>query len=139
MSTRRKVTLKSSDGKVFEVEEDVIIQSQTIKHLIEDDCADDGISLANVTGEILDKVIVYCKQHAECKKNAEKSGYKDNEELKKEDHCKNHERFMKVDQETLYDLISASSYLNIKSLMNICCQKVADMIKGKNWTRFVRR
>ncbi|KAM7490782.1 hypothetical protein LguiA_033703 [Lonicera macranthoides] len=50
MSMIRKITLKSSDGKVFEVDEIVALESQMIKHMIEDDCADNGIPLPNVTG-----------------------------------------------------------------------------------------
>ncbi|RYQ80728.1 hypothetical protein Ahy_Scaffold1g106941 isoform C [Arachis hypogaea] len=39
--------------------------------------------------------------------------------------------FVKVDQATLFDLILAANYLNIKSLLDLTCQTVADMIKGK--------
>ncbi|KAM7518402.1 hypothetical protein LguiB_017364 [Lonicera macranthoides] len=38
-----------SNGEVFEVDETVALESQTIKHMIEDDCADNGIPLPNVT------------------------------------------------------------------------------------------
>lgn len=39
--------------------------------------------------------------------------------------------FVKVDQSTLFDLILAANYLNIKSLLDLTCQTVAQMIKGK--------
>uniref|UniRef100_A0A453M755 SKP1 component dimerisation domain-containing protein n=1 Tax=Aegilops tauschii subsp. strangulata TaxID=200361 RepID=A0A453M755_AEGTS len=39
--------------------------------------------------------------------------------------------FIKVDQNTLFDLILAANYLNIKGLLDLTCQTVADMIKGK--------
>ncbi|XP_026439317.1 transcription factor GTE8-like [Papaver somniferum] len=55
------VTLRSSDGWSFEVEEVVALQSQTIKRLIEDNCVD--IPLPNVTSNILAKVLEYCKKH----------------------------------------------------------------------------
>ncbi|MED6146219.1 SCF ubiquitin ligase complex protein SKP1b [Stylosanthes scabra] len=123
MSSTRKITLKSSDGEAFEVDEAVALESQTIKHMIEDDCADSGIPLPNVTSKILAKVIEYCKKHVEAANAEEKPN---EEELKTWD-----ADFVKVDQATLFDLILAANYLNIKSLLDLTCQTVADMIKGK--------
>nr|GMD37539.1 putative gag-polypeptide of LTR copia-type [Ipomoea batatas] len=45
----KKITWKSSDGEVFEVTETVARESQTIKRMIEDDCADNCIPLSTVT------------------------------------------------------------------------------------------
>nr|GEV57085.1 SKP1-like protein 1B [Tanacetum cinerariifolium] len=39
--------------------------------------------------------------------------------------------FAKMDQATLFDVILAPNYLNIKGLLDLMCQTVADMIKGK--------
>ncbi|XP_042508569.1 SKP1-like protein 1B [Macadamia integrifolia] len=119
----KKVTLKSSDGETFDVDEAVALESQTIKHMIEDDCADNGIPLPNVTSKILSKVIEYCKKHVETPKADDRTA---DEELKTWD-----AEFVKVDQATLFDLILAANYLNIKSLLDLTCQTVADMIKGK--------
>ncbi|CAI0554211.1 unnamed protein product [Linum tenue] len=93
------------------------MQSQTIKHMIEDDCADNGIPLPNVTGGILAKVIEYCKKHRAA---AADGGLKSWDE-----------DFVKVDQNTLFDLILAANYLNIKDLLDLTCQTVANMMKGK--------
>ncbi|PKI35869.1 hypothetical protein CRG98_043740, partial [Punica granatum] len=38
---------------------------QTIRHMIEDDCADNGIPLSNATSKILAKVVEYYKKHVE--------------------------------------------------------------------------
>ncbi|KAF8377796.1 hypothetical protein HHK36_031181 [Tetracentron sinense] len=119
----KKVTLKSSDGETFDVDESVALESQTIKHMIEDDCADNGIPLPNVTSKILSKVIEYCKKHVETPKTEDRGFV---EELKNWD-----AEFAKVDQATLFDLILAANYLNIQSLLELTCQTVADMIKGK--------
>ncbi|GFP97712.1 skp1-like protein 1a [Phtheirospermum japonicum] len=114
----KKITLRSSDGEVFEVEEAVAVESQTIKHMIEDDCADNVIPLPNVTGKILSKVIEYCKRHVDAAAaSSDVKGFDAD--------------FVKVDQATLFDLILAANYLNIKSLLDLTCQTVADMIKGK--------
>ncbi|OAY22664.2 SKP1-like protein 1B [Manihot esculenta] len=125
MSTGKKITLRSTDGETFEVDEAVALESQTIKHLIEDDCADNGIPLPNVTSKILSKVIEYCKKHVETPKSEDRPSSVD-DELKAWD-----AEFVKVDQSTLFDLILAANYLNIKSLLDHTCQTVADMIKGK--------
>ncbi|KAL9245631.1 hypothetical protein vseg_019256 [Gypsophila vaccaria] len=130
MATEKKITLKSSDGETFEVEETVALESQTIKHMIEDDCADNVIPLPNVTSKILAKVIEYCKKHVEASSNKTSSDAPPaaaaDDELKSWD-----ADFVKVDQATLFDLILAANYLNIKSLLDLTCQTVADMIKGK--------
>ena len=39
--------------------------------------------------------------------------------------------FVKVDQSTLFELILAANYMDIKSLLDLTCAKVASMIKGK--------
>ncbi|XP_027360467.1 SKP1-like protein 1B isoform X2 [Abrus precatorius] len=125
MSSTRKITLKSSDGEPFEVDEAVALESQTIKHMIEDDCADSGIPLPNVTSKILAKVIEYCKKHVDVANPEEKPSEDD---LKAWD-----ADFVKVDQATLFDLILAANYLNIKSLLDLTCQTVADMIRENQW------
>ncbi|XP_021714061.1 SKP1-like protein 1A [Chenopodium quinoa] len=131
MASTRKITLKSSDGETFEVEETVALESQTIKHMVEDDCADNVIPLPNVTSKILAKVIEYCKKHVDSPKSssdnaAAAADRQVDDELKTWD-----ADFVKVDQATLFDLILAANYLNIKSLLDLTCQTVADMIKGK--------
>ncbi|XP_010428644.1 PREDICTED: SKP1-like protein 1A [Camelina sativa] len=134
-TTTKKIVLKSSDGESFEVDELVALESQTIAHMVEDDCVDNGVPLPNVTSKILAKVIEYCKKHVEV--TASKTDAADgaaagaassaaDEELKTWD-----AEFMKIDQATLFELILAANYLNIKNLLDLTCQTVADMIKGK--------
>ncbi|XP_059296827.1 SKP1-like protein 1A [Lycium ferocissimum] len=115
------IVLKSADGETFEVEEAVALESESIKLMFGDDCANTSIPLPNVASEILAKVIEYCKRHVEAKDNKVSD-----EDLKSFD-----ADFVKVDQSTLFDLILAANYLNIKSLLDLTCQTVADMIKGK--------
>merc|ERR1739847_159719 len=105
-----KVTLKSSDDETFEVDQEVANMSETIKNMIEDTGADVAIPLPNVSGKDLAKVIEYCKFKADSKKkNA------DGEIISEED-VKNWENeFVKVDQGTLFQLILAANYFNIKN------------------------
>ncbi|CAI9769026.1 unnamed protein product [Fraxinus pennsylvanica] len=126
--TQKMIVLKSSDGETFEVEEKVAVESQTIKHMIEDGCADTSIPLPNVTSKILAKVIEYCKRHVD----AAADGTPATADRVADEDLKTFDAdFVKVDQSTLFDLILAANYLNIKSLLDLTCQTVADIIKGK--------
>ena len=53
MDSTQIIVLKSSNGEAFEVDKVVASESQTIKHITEDDCADSEISLLNVTSRFL--------------------------------------------------------------------------------------
>ncbi|XP_020182258.1 SKP1-like protein 1 [Aegilops tauschii subsp. strangulata] len=134
---KKMITLKSSDGEEFEVEEAVAMESQTIRHMIEDDCADNGIPLPNVNSKILSKVIEYCNKHVQAKPAdgaaaGAGAGASDAAPAAPAEDLKNWDaEFVKVDQATLFDLILAANYLNIKGLLDLTCQTVADMIKGK--------
>ncbi|VAI84649.1 unnamed protein product [Triticum turgidum subsp. durum] len=89
------------------------MESQTIRHMIEDDCADNGIPLPNVDSKILFKIIEYCKKHVQASPKPADSGAAADansststaapasaEDLKSFD-----AEFVKVDQATLFDLI----------------------------------
>ncbi|CAK8574907.1 unnamed protein product [Lathyrus sativus] len=129
-TSAKKVILKSSDGEIFEIDQKVAMELQTITHMIEDDCADDtGIPLPNVTSKILAKVIEYCKKHVEA------AAYSDERPADRpadENTIKTWDaEFVEVDQDTLFDLILAANYLDIKSLLDLTCKTVATMIDGK--------
>ncbi|CAA7403517.1 unnamed protein product [Spirodela intermedia] len=123
----KTLMLRSSDGGVFVVDEAVAMESVTIRNMIEDDCTENGIPLPNVTGRVLAMVIEFCKRHTEgSSQGGSGFGGGGEEDLKAWDAS-----FVKVDRATLFDLILAANYLNIKSLLDLTCQTVADMIKGK--------
>ncbi|KAH7332156.1 hypothetical protein KP509_20G072000 [Ceratopteris richardii] len=121
-SEELKVKLKSADDELFEVEEIVALESRTIKDIVE-------IPL-NVSSQILSKIIKYCRYHAlEVPNNGEGDGKRP--ALSEEDVTHWDGKFLEVDQATLFDLILAANYLNIQSLLDLTCQRVADMIKEK--------
>ncbi|XP_043697745.1 SKP1-like protein 1A [Telopea speciosissima] len=87
----------------------------------EDDYVDTIIPLPNVEGKILSKLIQYCQKHVEAAVAADSE-----EEIKKFD-----KEFLEaVEDNILFEIILASNYLDIKDLLDICCQKVADDIKN---------
>ncbi|KAJ4794748.1 Skp1-related protein [Rhynchospora pubera] len=62
-STENMITLVSSDGEEFVVNEKVARECRTIRNMMEDDCIITNIPLPNVTSKILSKVIEYCQKH----------------------------------------------------------------------------
>ena len=112
VSSSKKITLKSSDGEVFEVDEAVTLESPTIKHMIEEDSADNEIHLPNVRSKILAKVIEYCKKHVEAQSTNREERTSD-DDLRAWD-----AEFIKVDQDTLFGLfLVGPSLLISKSLI----------------------
>ena len=128
MADDDQVTLQSQDGQEFKVEVRVAKMSETIKNLIEDAGADSSIPLPNVTGKILAKVVEYCKYHTEHPTSVSE----DKKDEKRTDDIIGWDLdFCKVDQPTLFELILAANYLDIKELLDLTCKTVANMIKGK--------
>ncbi|MCL7032992.1 hypothetical protein MKW94_019193 [Papaver nudicaule] len=130
---RKMITLKSADNKTFTVEKSIVMISETIKHLVEDDCAENVIPLANVTGNVLEKVIVFLKKHAPAMEYLEGPEETTEEEDQKviDGLTKFDEEFikgLKTDQE-LFDLIFAGNYLAIRNLMELTCQTVAEKMR----------
>ncbi|KAJ3701284.1 hypothetical protein LUZ61_004989 [Rhynchospora tenuis] len=110
-TTSKKITLKTFDGVKFEVPEAMAKVSQTIRDIFKDDCGKSLILLPMVTGTTFALVIEYCKKHA---------SIVDLEELI--DH---------VSMLTIFELIIAAHFLKINKLMDLICQKMAD-IDGKS-------
>ena len=127
-----QIKLRSSDGDVFPVDLDVAKKSVTIKTMLEDlgvgeDSAEEEVPLPNVTAVILGKVIQWATTHKDDPPPPE-----DDESNRRTDNipecCRG---FLKVDQSTLFELILAANYLDIKGLLDVTCKTVANMIKGK--------
>ena len=97
---KKKIVLRSSDGNDFEVDEDVAMESNTIKNMLEDLSDSEAIPLPNVTGKILSKVIEYCKKHVETRKSDDRFAAHD---IKDWDTA--FTKDLIHDQETLFDLM----------------------------------
>lgn len=141
----KKIILKSSDGKTFDVEEAIALKSQTLKCMIEgNSCTYREIPLPIARSNILAKVIDYCKKHVEAassdkgrNSSKKKNYYKDNDQ---DDALKawDAEFISELDQETLFHLILAANYLGIKSLVDLAQQTAWGMIRPKT-TKEIRK
>lgn len=117
----------------FEVDVEIAKQSVTIKTMLEDlgmddEGDDDPVPLPNVNAAILKKVIQWCTHHKDDPPPPEDD---ENKEKRTDDIPVWDQEFLKVDQGTLFELILAANYLDIKGLLDVTCKTVANMIKGK--------
>ncbi|XP_014211359.1 S-phase kinase-associated protein 1 [Copidosoma floridanum] len=128
------IKLLSNDNQTFEVDVKVAQCSMTIKTMLDDlgianeeDPDDQPVPLPNVNGGILKKVLEWCKYHKDDAPVSED----DHSDKRTDDICDWDAEFLKVDQGTLFELILAANYLDIKGLLDTSCKTVANMIKGK--------
>ena len=128
----KKVKLQPSDDEkaTVEVPIEAAHMSATIKNMLDDlgeDASGIAIPLHNVTSKVLTKVVEYCTYHVENPvKSDDKKDDKNTADILPWD-----QKFCEVDQATLFELILAANYLDIKPLLDLTCKTVANMIKGK--------
>ena len=127
------IQLQSSDGEIFKVDVEIAKQSVTIKTMLEDLGMDDAgeeevVPLPNVNAAILKKVIQWAQYHKDDPPPPEDD---ENKEKRTDDISSWDSDFLKVDQGTLFELILAANYLDIKGLLDVTCKTVANMIKCK--------
>lgn len=123
------IKVRSSDAQEFTIHKDLANQSAFLKNLISDMAgSEEVIPLPNVNGVILNKVIEFMEHHKE-----DPPLPPDYEELiRSNDYISEWDsEFCKVDQGTLFEIIIAANYLDIKVLLDVTCKSVANMIKGK--------
>jgi len=95
------------------------------------DCGtEDEIPLTNVSSKCLSKLIEYCKHHLKDEPEEIPKPLKSSNlaEMVSEFDAK----FIDIDDlESIFDIIMAANYLNIKSLLDLSCAKIATLIRGK--------
>ncbi len=109
MDKMKRLKFQSSDEHEFEVLVCVAEISITVKNMMCCDCCDESpVPQPNITGTILDKIWEYCKYHYEHPEynNIIKIISWDKE-------------YCMVDDSTLYDIILAANYMDIKGLLNL--------------------
>eukprot|EP00750_Incisomonas_marina_P017402 INCI20319.1.p3 GENE.INCI20319.1~~INCI20319.1.p3 ORF type:complete len:187 (-),score=48.25 INCI20319.1:1421-1981(-) len=135
------VTLVSSQGDSFQVDGKVAMMSELVKTMIggvEDEGGSSGgsggsqsqeIPLPNVKTAVLVKVIEYCKHHVDNPVAPIQKPLVDSDMKKVVPEWD--ADFVDLEQETLFELILAANFMDIKPLLDLTCAKVASMIKGK--------
>ena len=115
------IRLKSKQEELFEVERNTAFRSVTIKNMVEDTGMDICVPLPMVESQTLVKVIEFLKYHHRA----------DEETVSEDERHRWNKDYTKVDDATLFNLILAANYLDIKDLLDLTCKAVADEVKGK--------
>ncbi|ETO34511.1 hypothetical protein RFI_02584 [Reticulomyxa filosa] len=134
-----ELQLKSQDGLSFPVKKDIAMHSALIKTIWSGDKTETEIPLPNVRSSILKRVINFMEYHhqtpmKEIEKPLKSSNMREVLKIFNMYFLVVPEwdaNFVEVDQETLFELILAANYMDIKPLLDLTCAKVASMLKGK--------
>ena len=130
----QEIKLQSNEGDVFTVDLKSAKMSKTVKTMLEDLGFDDSkkdetVPLPRVSSDILRLIIDWSTYHKDDK--VYENNNDDYKERRIDDIPKWDIDFLKVDQGILFEIILAASYLDINDLLEIGCQTVANMMKGK--------
>ena len=122
------ITLKSSDGKAFEVSKEAAARlSKVLAKMI----ADGGIKLEKIGSETLEKVVDYCNKHADPVPSAASSSSSLLTAPSKELEDWDRKLVDCLSQDALFNLTEASDSLIMDGLLDLTCRKIADLMKGK--------
>ncbi|CAF1541013.1 unnamed protein product, partial [Didymodactylos carnosus] len=125
-----KIKISSNDGEVFEIGQEIINQTNTIKDMC------NVTPLPNVKASILKPIIDFCEYH---KNDPVPTIDEDDEDLctdihepkRSDDISEWDQEFIKqftVEDGTIFDIIMAANYLGIKTLLAVGCKTIANMV-----------
>ena len=102
---------------------------------LKDSGVDDKIPLPNVNIKNLKKVLDYCIYHKKDDPPEIEKPLKSNNLA--DAVCQWDVDYMNIEKiEEIFELISAANYLDIKSLMELACAKIATLIKGSFYNKY---
>ena len=122
------VKLITMDGESVIVENEIASKSRMLKDIVEYSGDDDEIYVTMVKKDILLKIVDYCTYINTNPPPIIQKPIRTNEigDVVSPWFAE----FVNIDKEVLFELILAANYLDIKSLFELSCAKVAILIKG---------
>jgi len=124
-----EIKLISKEKKEFPVSKKAAMMSNLIKTTLEGDKDAKEVNLFHIEGPIVSKVIDYMKYHRNVPPKAIEKPLQSTNMRELVD--KWDADFVDVDQETMFKLLLAANYMDVKSLLYLVCAKVASLMKGK--------
>lgn len=119
-----EIKLKSKDEKEFSISEKAVKRSKLIEGIIEDYQDNKIIPLPDVDGKILEKIIEYLNHYENSEPKIIKkplNNYKMKEAFEKWDY----DYINNMNIEDIINLLNASNYMDIDSLVQLCKNKIA--------------
>lgn len=102
------------DQQEFKIKKDLALMTPFIKDAMED--VSDGVVPLQITRPLLEKILEWCEDGS----------------LEFLENCiKTDNPNKKINQEYLFELLQATDYLDNEKLFDMCCNRVADCIRGK--------
>ena len=98
--------------------------------MIDDSGTDDVIPITQVCKPVMIKVVEFCEHMKEHTPPVIEKPLSSSDLSQIVDQW--HADFVNVEQELLFEIVMAANYLDIKPLLELCCAKVASLIKGKS-------
>jgi S-phase kinase-associated protein 1 len=124
------VTLISQEKKEFRVSRKAAVQSQLVRTALEDDKDAKEVSLVHIAAPIVEKVIQYMNYHIDQEPRKIESPLKST--IMRELVDQFDAKFVDdIDLDTLMKLLLAANYMDVKTLTQLICAKIASMMKGK--------
>ena len=123
------ITLVSSDGEKMQISAKAAQRSQLVKGIIEDYPDDAEVPLNNVKSNILKKIKEYLDHYQDS----------DPKEIERPLASQNYQEcveawdfeFINIELDTIFEIILAANYMDIKPLLELASSKIASIIKGK--------
>jgi S-phase kinase-associated protein 1 len=138
-----KCQLQCKTGRIFVVEIEDLRKATVIKMMLDDlkighdpsvEVDDDVIPLPNLTEQCMEKLLEWCKKHKDDVDPPESEDFNFKDEIDDWDL-----QFLKMDDGTLFDLILAANYLDIKGLLDITTTYVARLITDLKTPEDIRK
>lgn len=125
------ITLTSSDGQKHTIDEKSAERSNLLKGLISDYTEDTDIPMPDIRGDVLKKVVEYLIKYKDTEPKEIPKPLPSNNLLDVTDEW-DVSFLNSIDLDTIFDLINAANYMDIKSLLDLTCAKIASLMKGKS-------
>ncbi|KAK5004595.1 hypothetical protein LTR28_008695 [Elasticomyces elasticus] len=115
-------------------EREAIERSLLITNMTDDlgDAGQEPILIMNVAEPVLRKILDWCEHHRKDHPASNEDDDNADNRNKATDIVEWDQKFMRVDQEMLFEIIVPANCMNTKALLDIGCKTVANMIKGKS-------